>query len=424
MIVNAWKTDYLADPLMAFVNAIDEALEEHQEKYGSLADDAKKIVPDLAKAGVKLAPVVASFLSSMFAPEAEPAIRASADAAAGVGAELLERQRKLRTAEADFKEKLQEVRDLLTSRERLSRISRSVVIIVDELDRCRPDYAVKTLERIKHFFDVPGVVFVLATDGANLPQAVASVYGGTEAQAERYLRRFVDFEYELPPPSALGFAELLFHEYELTDLVEGINREALTRAREETYEVPGAYKNFLCKGRGTDVAEVMEAFPFIADRLRLSLRDQAQALNMLNAYIRTLSNSEKIFPQVVTFLCCLKFADHELYQSIKAGRTRLVSLNSQKILANGAPLGWLSPKTTIGGDLAVFIGALSVGSSGMASHIASQAHNNSLDIQMGAAFKRLYFRVETSDVADLVSKYERRSLRLVDAFAGQAKGER
>lgn len=62
-------------------------------------------------------------------------------------------------------------------------------IVVDELDRCRPDFALHLLEEIKHFFDIPGVVFVIALHGDQLTKSISAVYG-SEFDSEAYLRRF------------------------------------------------------------------------------------------------------------------------------------------------------------------------------------------------------------------------------------------
>src|SRR5262249_46073278 len=61
-----------------------------------------------------------------------------------------------------------------------------VVFFVDELDRCRPDYAVEFLEVAKHLFSVEGMVFVLAINAAQLANAIRSLYG-EKFDAERYL---------------------------------------------------------------------------------------------------------------------------------------------------------------------------------------------------------------------------------------------
>ncbi|MEL0615029.1 P-loop NTPase fold protein, partial [Marinomonas arenicola] len=49
-------------------------------------------------------------------------------------------------------------------------------MFVDELDRCRPSYAVEMLESIKHIFDIKGIVFVVATDSEQLQHGVKAIY--------------------------------------------------------------------------------------------------------------------------------------------------------------------------------------------------------------------------------------------------------
>ncbi|QDE47832.1 hypothetical protein EIN43_17235 [Enterobacter hormaechei] len=63
-------------------------------------------------------------------------------------------------------------------------------IFIDELDRCRPNYAIDMLETIKHLFDINNVVFVIATDKEQLSHSICSVYG-SGFDATRYLDRFL-----------------------------------------------------------------------------------------------------------------------------------------------------------------------------------------------------------------------------------------
>lgn len=72
-----------------------------------------------------------------------------------------------------------------------------VVIIIDELDRCRPAFAVRLLERIKHYFDVPNLVFVLVMNRRQLETAVRGVYGA-ETDAATYLGKFLHLSLSLP----------------------------------------------------------------------------------------------------------------------------------------------------------------------------------------------------------------------------------
>ncbi len=72
-----------------------------------------------------------------------------------------------------------------------------LVVFVDELDRCSPAYAIRFLERIKHLFDVDGVVFVLLWNRTQIQQAV-KVFYGQDTDGLMYLDRFVDYPVQLP----------------------------------------------------------------------------------------------------------------------------------------------------------------------------------------------------------------------------------
>jgi hypothetical protein len=68
---------------------------------------------------------------------------------------------------------------------------------VDELDRCRPDFSIQLLERIKHYFDTPGVSFLVLTNLCQLEASVSAVYG-SEIDAGNYLRKFFHLTVDLP----------------------------------------------------------------------------------------------------------------------------------------------------------------------------------------------------------------------------------
>ncbi len=75
--------------------------------------------------------------------------------------------------------------------------NKKLIIFIDELDRCKPDFAIKLLEIIKHLFDIPNVIFIFALDMTQLSCSVESVYGkGIDATG--YLCRFFDYITKLP----------------------------------------------------------------------------------------------------------------------------------------------------------------------------------------------------------------------------------
>ncbi len=80
----------------------------------------------------------------------------------------------------------------------LQAITRSypAFIFIDELDRCRPTYAVEMLEAIKHIFDIEGLVIVVSTHTEELQHTIKALYGN-DFNADNYLRRFFDTKYHL-----------------------------------------------------------------------------------------------------------------------------------------------------------------------------------------------------------------------------------
>src|SRR6185436_1301091 len=83
-----------------------------------------------------------------------------------------------------------------------------LVFFVDELDRCRPTFAVELLERIKHLFEVQGVVFVLSVHREQLAHSLRAIYGH-DFDAEGYLGRFFHLGYRLVDPTPGEYAKLL-----------------------------------------------------------------------------------------------------------------------------------------------------------------------------------------------------------------------
>ncbi len=72
-----------------------------------------------------------------------------------------------------------------------------IIIFIDELDRCRPDFAVELLERIKHYFTNDRITFVFSVNLNQLQYTVKKIYGN-EFDGYRYLDRFFDLKISLP----------------------------------------------------------------------------------------------------------------------------------------------------------------------------------------------------------------------------------
>ena len=94
-----------------------------------------------------------------------------------------------------------------------------LVIIVDELDRCNPEFAVRLLERIKHYFDNDRITFIFSVNMYELQHTIHRYYG-QEFSVDRYLDRFFDLKMSLPTPDYQEFyRSFCFNTYFTYDII-------------------------------------------------------------------------------------------------------------------------------------------------------------------------------------------------------------
>lgn len=116
-------------------------------------------------------------------------------------------------------------KDIKTFKETFSRLltddGRKAVLIVDELDRCAPDYAVKTLEIIKHFFDIEGLIVILNTKTDFMDSLCDAHYGKPEcnkSMGEGYIQKFVQSKKSLNPTTVQDYEFLISTELNIHTL--------------------------------------------------------------------------------------------------------------------------------------------------------------------------------------------------------------
>lgn len=198
----------------------------------------------------------------------------------------------------DFKDSL---KDYMTT---VCDNGKPLVYMVDELDRCNPTFAVKILERIKHLFDVPNVVFVLSVDKKQLACSVKGFYGSNEIDADEYLRRFIDVDYYLPEADPELFCEYLFDYYNF----EGFLKNKMRLAHD-----------FLGK-RSEKANEDRNDLLFIAKSLaknkRLTLRQIERVFAMARIALCAMPINSEIYPDLFLLLSYLKICEYDLFDSI------------------------------------------------------------------------------------------------------------
>jgi len=124
-------------------------------------------------------------------------------------------------------------------------------IFIDELDRCRPTFAIELLERVKHLFHVDGIKFIISTDTEQLVHSIRAVYGH-EFDADVYLHRFFDQTFKLPSHSPMEYADMLFDGYFKTE-DEWKNSWVVERTPEYTF-------GYLCKQYGLNLRTQQQIF--------------------------------------------------------------------------------------------------------------------------------------------------------------------
>lgn len=199
---NAWKNDFSVEPLISLASAIDEQLRENN-KNENLNSKLTNFISKTAKVIKASSPVIAKgalqkligFNSDDLSEVVKDSLEVAADASEKAIEALINNQRAAEKNTEDFKVALTSVFDQYKKNKR-SELQDDVFIIIDELDRCRPTYAIELLERIKHFFDMENCRFIIASDTEQLAHSVRAVYGeGFDSQ--RYLKRFFDAEFSL-----------------------------------------------------------------------------------------------------------------------------------------------------------------------------------------------------------------------------------
>lgn len=194
---NAWESDFVADPMMALIDGLRNGFETED-----LPNEHLQKVKAFWKTATKLVQLVPQY---RIVGEIAEAIQE------GIGE---------CTEDNDELQKCTSIKQLVyTFRKQLSDFAKTIdeqkqlIVFVDELDRCRPDYAVQMLERIKHFFAIDNIIFVLSIDKTVICESIKSIYG--DIDTEGYLRRFIDLEFDLPELDIDLFAKTLFEQKEI-----------------------------------------------------------------------------------------------------------------------------------------------------------------------------------------------------------------
>ena len=227
--IDAWKDDLQDEPLIALVATLEKALEKSfgtsnaaiAKAKGEVLQKFKKVAgivgKGLLKKGAELIITASAVeaVSTLLEGQDEDIKESIEKGFEEIGKDITDgvtsitkvitQNSNLEERINDFREGQQAIEDLKTALGSLvNAVTENgkqipIVIIIDELDRCRPNYAIKLLEEVKHLFDVEGIVFVLGTNLGQLSKSIKKTYGN-DFESYSYLDRFINRAYKIKTP--------------------------------------------------------------------------------------------------------------------------------------------------------------------------------------------------------------------------------
>jgi len=308
---NAWESDFSDDALVCLIGEVSASIKElsktgDESRAKEYLEKTKNIGVSLLKRAVPVAAKVAIAGALELDKLTEQAVSGLAES---IAKEQLEKYEESKASIKSFRETISDLATSITDPDN----PKPLVFIIDELDRCRPNYAIEILEKAKHFFNVENIVFVLGADKDQLGSSIKAVYG-EGLNVNGYLRRFMDFDYVLPPPDKGVFVKSLFRKYSLGEYFSERDKRWGECEKEESLTI------------FSDLFKVYE----------LTLREQEHCCLLLSISIRTTPKNYKLFPLFLCFLIVLKIKRTDLYKKLIADNIGAFELLEQFKAVPGA----------------------------------------------------------------------------------------
>jgi KAP family P-loop domain len=329
---NAWDNDFQDNPLIAFISEIEDQL----KPYLASTAKAQKLYKSTFKTGARLLrnsiPLLSAILLKQFTglnmdriqkifngdeefditllwgrdsdqqehkeergeSENDKIIQSFVSLLSMYGKESLEKYIAQKKDIKDFRDNFLSLVNSIGSNKK--KINLPVFIFIDELDRCRPTYAIELLEKIKHLFSIKGVYFILATDTKQLCHSIKVIYGN-DFDSSRYLNRFFNQTYEFQKSDYNTYAKYLFNRYNMLE------------------KAPFLFSPFEpCEFLETG-DPIVEIFAVFSQYFRLTLRDQEQIISHLYTICLSWSkNNESLHSPFIIFLLMLRHISKEQFE--------------------------------------------------------------------------------------------------------------
>lgn len=284
---NAWENDFENNPLTALMGELKTLTREDTEPA------FKKTLKKASILTKNIAPIIAKAIADRYI-DTEGVKEAIAGVTKGLSDvfenEVNEYEKKKKSI-SDFRQSLSEFIAKTNQ-------GKPLIFIIDELDRCRPNYAVSILEQIKHFFSVPNIVFILSIDKEQLGNAIKGVYGSDNIDAEEYLRRFIDLEYSIPEPEVDIFYKYLYDYFQFDEFFQSAERS-------KYHELKSDKSNFL------------ETCKLLFTNAKIPLRQQEKIFAHSRLALRSFGSNMYVVPHIFLLLTFIKIRHNIFYEELK-----------------------------------------------------------------------------------------------------------
>lgn len=321
---DAFANDYMDDAFLALAGEVVA----YAEKIPSLKKTSKNFIDNSKKIAKQLLPLSAKLLIKLgclniLANEDMENVKKAFEEVAKDGSqfvhdclsERLEKRNEEKESLSAFKQSLENLAADLFVRSQSNGIiaektntslDHPLIFVVDELDRCRPDFAIKLLEAIKHILSVKNVVFVLVTNLDHLAKIVHAQYGLNE-YAPSYLHKFYDIRLSLPMHKRAWKAGENIRTY----------LSELSKSKSTGFELEHSY-----------LEECIDIITRVSVNNNYSIRD---VLKVFQKAILILLNTEKsiIIPlDILTGLCTIQEHNNKLYCEVKKGAASYIDVST------------------------------------------------------------------------------------------------
>lgn len=277
IMFNAWETDWCEKPFVALYSEIITKLAKPEGT--DLVDGATRVLKNTVMKIIK------TQTAGLIDPQ--EILNALNDKDNNF---LEEKQKEFFDYKQSITEFKEGIKKLINAHRKEKKIETPLVIMIDELDRCRPTYAIEFLEVLKHLFPIENLIIILAINRAELANAIRSVYG-PEFHAEEYLRRFYDVDYQLQASSKQKYISKLLEEIDSDHL----NSRSPNNITKNPNDIPN------------------KLLIFMFNRAGVNLRQIKQSLNRLNILVSLIGQRQSQFYQSIVALIILRTIWPDLY---------------------------------------------------------------------------------------------------------------